>query len=121
MSQLVEAKSISKGVSRSHEVHKDPEGAKLGMWLFLVTELLLFAGLFLVYSVYTISSYCGIPFSRTRNPYSSWNTEHDGSPDKQSHHGFVDRRAPERKEVAFGIVLIVYDFIRVRLSRCKVF
>ena len=52
MSQLVEAKSISKGVSRSHEVHKDPEGAKLGMWLFLVTELLLFAGLFLVYSVY---------------------------------------------------------------------
>ncbi|MGE5488363.1 MAG: cytochrome c oxidase subunit 3 [bacterium] len=35
-----------------HAVHKDPEGAKLGMWLFLFTELLLFGGLFVLYSVY---------------------------------------------------------------------
>ena len=28
------------------------EGAKLGMWLFLFTEILLFGGLFLLYSVY---------------------------------------------------------------------
>jgi cytochrome c oxidase subunit III len=33
-------------------VHKDREGAKLGMWLFLFTEILLFGGLFLLYSVY---------------------------------------------------------------------
>jgi cytochrome c oxidase subunit III len=32
--------------------HRDYEGAKIGMWLFLFTELLLFGGLFLVYSVY---------------------------------------------------------------------
>jgi cytochrome c oxidase subunit 3 len=32
--------------------HKDIQGAKIGMWLFLFTELLLFAGLFLIYSVY---------------------------------------------------------------------
>ncbi|MFZ1082950.1 MAG: cytochrome c oxidase subunit 3 [Candidatus Kryptoniota bacterium] len=32
--------------------HRDDESAKVGMWLFLLTELLLFAGLFLVYSVY---------------------------------------------------------------------
>jgi cytochrome c oxidase subunit 3 len=30
--------------------HPDDEGAKLGMWLFLVTELVLFGGLFLAYS-----------------------------------------------------------------------
>jgi cytochrome c oxidase subunit 3 len=30
----------------------DPEGAKIGMWLFLFTELLLFGALFLVYGVY---------------------------------------------------------------------
>lgn len=30
--------------------HHDDEGAKLGMWLFLVTELVLFGGLFLTYS-----------------------------------------------------------------------
>lgn len=34
------------------EVHYDPEAGKLGMWLFIFTELLLFGGLFIVYSVY---------------------------------------------------------------------
>ena len=32
--------------------HRDYTGAKLGMWLFLFTEILLFGGMFLVYSVY---------------------------------------------------------------------
>ena len=32
--------------------HYDPEASKLGMWLFIFTELLLFGGLFIVYSVY---------------------------------------------------------------------
>lgn len=30
----------------------DPVGGKIGMWLFLFTEMLLFGGLFLLYSVY---------------------------------------------------------------------
>jgi heme/copper-type cytochrome/quinol oxidase subunit 3 len=33
-------------------VHKDPEAAKIGMWLFLFTEMLLFGGLFILYAVY---------------------------------------------------------------------
>ncbi len=32
--------------------HRDAQGAKLGMWLFLFSELLLFGGLFLLYAVY---------------------------------------------------------------------
>jgi cytochrome c oxidase subunit 3 len=36
----------------SHEPRKDNAGAKLGMWLFLFTELLLFGGLFLLYGAY---------------------------------------------------------------------
>lgn len=36
----------------SHEIHKDYAGAKLGMWLFLFSEIVLFGGLFLLYSVY---------------------------------------------------------------------
>lgn len=36
----------------NHAVHKDYAGAKLGMWLFLFTEVLLFGGLFLLYAVY---------------------------------------------------------------------
>jgi cytochrome c oxidase subunit 3 len=34
------------------ESHKDYEGGKLGMWLFLFTEILLFGGLFILYSAY---------------------------------------------------------------------
>ena len=36
----------------THPPHKDSAGAKLGMWLFLFTELLLFGGLFLLYGAY---------------------------------------------------------------------
>ncbi len=32
--------------------HRDDTGAKLGMWLFLFTELILFGGLFILYAVY---------------------------------------------------------------------
>lgn len=34
-----------------HE-HRDDTASKMGMWLFIFTELLLFGGLFLVYAVY---------------------------------------------------------------------
>lgn len=36
----------------AHISHRDYTGSKLGMWLFLFTEVLLFGGLFLVYAVY---------------------------------------------------------------------
>ncbi len=32
--------------------NRDDEGSKMGMWLFLYTEILLFGGLFLVYAIY---------------------------------------------------------------------
>ncbi|NCU37422.1 cytochrome c oxidase subunit 3 family protein [Candidatus Falkowbacteria bacterium] len=35
-----------------HPVHFDAYGKKLGMWIFLFTEVLLFGGLFLVYAAY---------------------------------------------------------------------
>ena len=35
-----------------HEEHRDDTASKIGMWLFIYTELLLFGGLFIVYSVY---------------------------------------------------------------------
>jgi cytochrome c oxidase subunit 3 len=36
----------------SQSEHKDYAGDKLGMWLFLFTEVLLFGGMFLLYAVY---------------------------------------------------------------------
>lgn len=43
---------ISRGMAAVNEARKDYAGAKLGMWLFLFTEIILFGGLFLLYSVY---------------------------------------------------------------------
>jgi len=37
-------------------VHRDDVGSRMGMWLFLFTELLLFGGMFLVYSVYRFNN-----------------------------------------------------------------
>jgi cytochrome c oxidase subunit III len=36
----------------AHPIHKDYEGSKLAMWLFLFTEILLFGGLFISYAYY---------------------------------------------------------------------
>ena len=35
----------------AHTEHRDDFGAKLGMWIFIFTEMLLFGGLFLVYTI----------------------------------------------------------------------
>ncbi|MBI4681618.1 MAG: cytochrome c oxidase subunit 3 family protein [Nitrospirae bacterium] len=37
---------------KSSETYRDYTGSKMGMWLFLFTEMLLFGGLFLLYAVY---------------------------------------------------------------------
>jgi cytochrome c oxidase subunit III len=37
---------------QAHQEHYDPEASKIGMWLFIFTELLLFGGMFIIYSVY---------------------------------------------------------------------
>lgn len=39
-------------VNATVHVHRDDVGARMGMWLFLFTELILFGGMFIVYSVY---------------------------------------------------------------------
>ncbi len=38
--------------STNTHIHRDDEASKIGMWLFLFTEMLLFGGLFIVYSIY---------------------------------------------------------------------
>ena len=43
--------SSTEHIAASH-VHRDDVGSRMGMWLFLFTELLLFGGMFLLYSVY---------------------------------------------------------------------
>jgi cytochrome c oxidase subunit 3 len=39
-------------VHQTHTEHIDSETGKLGMWIFLFTELFLFGGLFLVYAIF---------------------------------------------------------------------
>ena len=46
------SQSSSAAAAAQHHVHRDDLGAKMGMWLFLFTELLLFGGMFLIYAAY---------------------------------------------------------------------
>lgn len=39
-------------MSTHTDIHRDDSSSKLGMWLFLFTEMLLFGGLFIVYTIY---------------------------------------------------------------------
>ncbi len=43
---------MDEGTGSLSERQKDYTGAKLGMWLFLLSEILLFGGLFILYSAY---------------------------------------------------------------------
>ena len=42
------------GAVHIHEEHHDPVGSRMGMWLFLITEILLFSGMFVAYTVYRV-------------------------------------------------------------------
>jgi len=42
---------MTEGIAH-HAEHRDDEGSKLGIWLFIFTELLFFGGLFITYAVY---------------------------------------------------------------------
>jgi cytochrome c oxidase subunit 3 len=47
--------NLTQTANESSAGHRDDVGAKIGMWLFLFTELILFGGLFLLYAVYRYS------------------------------------------------------------------
>jgi cytochrome c oxidase subunit 3 len=44
-------------VNGEGHVHRDDVGSRMGMWLFLFTELILFGGLFIIYAVYRFSHF----------------------------------------------------------------
>jgi cytochrome c oxidase subunit 3 len=52
LSEITESNAEVLGHAHEEHAHRDDVGAKMGMWIFLLTELLLFTGLFLVYAVY---------------------------------------------------------------------
>ena len=49
---MVEPGTSGNSHAVEHAEEYDPIGGKIGMWLFLFTEVLLFGGLFLLYAVY---------------------------------------------------------------------
>lgn len=50
--EVVESAALQPTSHASGHVHRDDEASKMGMWLFLFTELLLFGGMFLLYAGY---------------------------------------------------------------------
>ncbi len=56
---------MSRAIGLIAEKHRDYTGAKIGMWLFLFTELLLFGGMFLLYAVYRVKYAQGFHYAAT--------------------------------------------------------
>ncbi|MGA2295973.1 MAG: cytochrome c oxidase subunit 3 family protein [FCB group bacterium] len=56
MSSIYETDANELKVPTKHEehIHRDDFGAKMGMWLFLFTEVLLFGGMFILYMGYRV-------------------------------------------------------------------
>jgi cytochrome c oxidase subunit 3 len=54
---------MTTAVESPAHLHKDATGARIGMWLFLFTEILLFGGLFLLYAVYRSQFHADFHFS----------------------------------------------------------
>ena len=54
MSQQTNNTNVTSAAEEIHEVHvhRDDFGSKMGLWLFLFTEILLFGGLFILYASY---------------------------------------------------------------------
>lgn len=55
MNQITEAAALPAGKSiksRTEHVHRDDTASKMGMWIFLFTELMLFGGMFIAYASY---------------------------------------------------------------------
>ena len=86
------------------ETHKDYEGAKLGMWLFLFTEILLFGGLFILYSAYRarypLEFHDGRPASQCRDR----RCQHDHPAYQQPDGGVVDHGDTEGESQTVGLV-----------------
>lgn len=55
--QSEQAVTINAEHAHGHDEHRDDIGTKMGMWLFLFTELLLFGGMFLAYAFYKFEYY----------------------------------------------------------------
>ncbi len=51
MSEEMDTQNNSGAATLPHAEHYDPEGIKIGMWLFLITELMTFGGLFILYAM----------------------------------------------------------------------
>ncbi len=51
-SEVINQAEVQEHSHAEGHVHRDDEGSKMAMWLFLFTELLLFGGLFLLYGAY---------------------------------------------------------------------
>lgn len=46
------AETAPEQTEAQHHIHRDDTGSKMGIWLFLFTELLLFGGMFILYASY---------------------------------------------------------------------
>ncbi len=81
------------------DAHQQKDAATVGMWVFLVTEVMFFGGMFLAYFVYRQAYPAAFRIGQQQDRSSDWRGEHHGSDLQQLDDGvwrFTARRS-ERK------------------------
>ena len=84
-------------MSLKTEIHRDDLASKTGMWLFLFTEMLLFGGLFVVYSVYRYRNAEAFHLAAHELSIVYWYGKYHNSLNQQFNHSNVDHRHSEKK------------------------
>ena len=84
-------------MSLNMEIHRDDLASKTGMWLFLFTEMLLFGGLFVVYSVYRYRNAEAFHLAAHELKYSYWYCKYHHPLDQQCHNSNVNHCHSEEK------------------------
>ena len=83
-------------VAPASHAHRDDEAAKLGMYLFLFTELLLFGGMFLLYAVYRYAHPMEFHEAASRSQRADGSCQYRCAAHQQLDHGSLDCGDPAR-------------------------
>ena len=69
------------------DIEQQRDAAKLGMWIFLATEVLFFGGLFLSYTIYRFNYSETFAAASRHTGSDSWRREYRHTPFQQHNHG----------------------------------
>ncbi len=79
------------------DLEQQQEADALGIWVFLVTEIMFFGGLFAAYAIYRWLYFAGVSGRQPHSGHSAWRREYHCPARQQSHDGALRALRADRK------------------------